>query len=391
MTEQKNVTDIQAHGMGTTLVRPDWAPITLEETNRLLRRYPGLGEASALAWHSPRPFSSATIAITAAERVFIKRHHHSVRDAEGLIEEHRFIGHLRSQGIPTSEVVVGLDGLTAYEMDEWTYEVHHLSKGTDLYRDAISWSPFLEEAHAYAAGEALARLHLAAKSFDAPARAVRALVSSFSIFASANPLEEIAVYIAKRGALSDYLKNRSWERDVETIFLPLHARLAPMLGDLRPMWTHNDWHASNLLWSDRDGASGVESILDFGLADRTNAVYDLATAIERNTIEWLDMDDNGRDDLVHYEQLEALLVGYESVRPLSDVESAALVAMLPLVHAEFALSEIDYFAGIVRSVNNADLAYDSFLVGHAKWFEGRMGRDLLDYLEQRHLRKSVSP
>ena len=60
-------------------------------------------------------------------------------------------------------------------------------------------------------------------------------------------------------------------------------RYAPGLA---PLWTHNDWHASNLLWSSREPHAEVASILDFGLSDRTSAVYDLATAIERNTIPW---------------------------------------------------------------------------------------------------------
>ncbi|OBZ14408.1 aminoglycoside phosphotransferase [Bacillus sp. FJAT-27264] len=383
MSREGSGPDLLSHGMGTTLVRPDWAPITLEEVNQLLSYYPDLEEASELTWHSPRPFSSATIVITATERLFVKRHHHTVRDVAGLLEEHRFIRHLRTQGIPVSNIVAGRDDLTAFALDEWTYEVHRLAKGEDLYRDAVSWSPFLTEDHAYAAGEALALLHDAAEGFEAPARPVRALVSSFSIFGSADPRQEMAAFIAPREALGKYLENRSWEQDLETVFMPFYAKLVPLLDVLNPLWTHNDWHASNLLWSDSDERSGVESILDFGLADRTNAIYDLATAIERNTIEWLALDDKEQDDIVHYAQLEALLSGYESIRPLSSKETAALVAILPLVHAEFALSEMDYFMGIVKSKSNTDLAYDSFWLGHAKWFQGQQGQDLLTYLEQR--------
>ncbi|MFF2093106.1 phosphotransferase enzyme family protein [Paenibacillus sp. NPDC058174] len=379
--------EVQAHGMGTTLVRPDWAPITLEEANQLLSRYPDLEPASALTWHSPRPFSSATIAATFSESLFIKRHHHSVRDKAGLTEEHRLIRHLRDRGIPVSDIITGASGQTAFEIGEWTYEIHRLAKGVDLYRDAVSWSPFLSEAHAYAAGDALARVHLAAEGYDAPPRAGRQLVSSFSIFGSADPRAAMAAYIGQRKALSDYIRNRPWEQDLETVFMPLFSRLEPWLGELEPLWTHNDWHASNLLWSDAEltgGTSRVETILDFGLADRTNAVYDLATAIERNAIEWLALEESDCQNVVHYEQLEALLNGYETIRPLRSEEAAALVAMLPLVHAEFALSEIDYFTGIVGSVSNADIAYDTFLLGHAKWFASPTGQQLLAFLEQRY-------
>ncbi|MBJ6362572.1 phosphotransferase enzyme family protein [Paenibacillus sp. GCM10012307] len=384
-----SIGEVQAHGMGTTLVRPDWAPIQLEEANRLLVMYPQLGEALELVWHSPRPFSSATIAETTAGRLFIKRHHQSVRDAEGLMEEHHLIAHLHSQGIPVSNIIVGAGGHTAFELDEWTYEIHRLAQGFDLYRDAVSWSPFLSVAHAHAAGESLARMHLAAESYTAPPRPPRMLVSSFSIFGSADPYAAMSSYIAERKALSDYMNTRSWKEDLESVLMPLHKRLAPWLKELKPLWTHNDWHASNLLWSNPadlgNDLAWVETIMDFGLSDRTNAVYDLATALERNTIEWLAMDDSRRQDITHPEQAAALLEGYESVRPLSSGESAALVAMLPLVHVEFALSEIDYFIGIVGSLANADLAYDTFLIGHAKWFSEEAGKNFLDFLERRLL------
>ncbi|MNI79865.1 hypothetical protein D3C73_1363510 [compost metagenome] len=55
------------------------------------------------------------------------------------------------------------------------------------------------------------------------------------------------------------------------------------------------------------------------------------------------------------------------------------------MHAEYALCEIDYFAGIVHSEDNADLAYEEYLLGHARWFNSGDGRKLLEYLEHRAL------
>jgi Ser/Thr protein kinase RdoA (MazF antagonist) len=377
------IVEVQAHGMGTELVRPDWAPITLKEANKVLAFYPQLQQVSELVWHSPRPFSSATIAQTSEGKLFIKRHHHSVRSAEALMEEHRLMNHLRSRGISVSEIIVGIDEKTAFQLDEWTYEVHELASGTDLYRDAVSWSPFHSDSHAFAAGKALADMHLAAEDYHAPPRPAHKLVSSFSIFASQHPETEMAAYIAQRESLASYLSSRSWKDDFEAVLMPFYARLAPWLPDLQPLWTHNDWHASNLLWQkeSEDGAEVVRTIMDFGLADQTNAVYDLATAIERNAIEWLAIEEHEEKNTVHYSHIEALLTGYESVRPLKNNESAALVAMLPLVHVEFALSEVDYFTGIVHSLSNADIAYDTFLLGHARWFNTEEGRTLLSFLE----------
>jgi hypothetical protein len=57
-----------------------------------------------------------------------------------------------------------------------------------------------------------------------------------------------------------------------------------------------------------------------------------------------------------------------------------------VAHIEYALSEVEYFAEVVRSETNADLAYDNYLVGHARWFEGELGSALLDHLRRRGYR-----
>jgi hypothetical protein len=57
--------------------------------------------------------------------------------------------------------------------------------------------------------------------------------------------------------------------------------------------------------------------------------------------------------------------------------------MTALCHAEFALSEADYFLGVLHSEEKAVMAYDGWLVGHAQWFLGDAGRKLLDVLRRR--------
>ena len=99
-------------------------------------------------------------------------------------------------------VIAAVSGETAIEMGEWTYEVHEASAGVDLYEDAISWTPFRTAAHAYSAGQALARLHLAAQGFAAPRRKPRPLVASFTIFAAENPAEEMERYLDAHSALA---------------------------------------------------------------------------------------------------------------------------------------------------------------------------------------------
>ena len=376
--------------MDGTLVPPDWPPLTFDEVGAVLAQFPALGPPTRILTVSPRPFSAAGEVATRHGPVFVKRHHRSVRDREGLHEEHRFLAHLIAHGASVPRVHTSVQGETAIELGDSFYEVHEIPEGIDLYADAISWTPFQTAAHAYSAGQALARLHLAARGFAAPPRKPRPLVASFSIFASLDPIAAMARYLAARPSLAGHRGIRVCAAQAIDLLTPFHAELAPLVPALGSLWTHNDLHASNLFWSDRSAGAHSAAIIDFGLADRTSAVHDLANAIERNIVEWLALVQGAKQPpAVHFDHLEALLAGYESIRPLSREEAAALAPMTALCHAEFALSEADYFLGVLRSEEKAALAYDGWLVGHARWFAGEAGRKLLDALRWRAKARSA--
>ena len=375
----------KVHGMDGTLVPPDWPPLTLAEVRALLSRFPALSEPIEIVSTSPRPLSAAGVISTSSGRVFVKRHHLTVRDPEGLREEHRFLAHLFHAGVPVPRVYASVNGHTAIQIGEWTYEVHATPEGVDLYEDAISWTPFRTSAHAYAVGQALAQLHLASREFVAPRRKTQPLVASFTIFAAPDPVRELDRYLEARPALATDAAVRAHGRQALELLAPFHAQLQPLLPFLPPLWTHNDLHSSNLFWSDTSDSAQATAIIDFGLADRTNAVHDLAHAIERNIVEWLVLvNDPAHPDNVpiHLDHLSALLDGYESIRPLSAEEAAALAPMTTLCHAEFALSEADYFLGVLHSQDKAQMAHDGWLVGHARWFGSNAGKHLLKAIEQ---------
>ena len=398
--------EYKAHGLKGSLEAPDWPPLMLAEVDALLRRYPHAAGAERLLSISPRPFSAASVVATPGGRVFVKRHHRSVRDRDELLEEHRLITFLGTRGEElVAPVLADADGGTVVTVDDWTYEVHALARGVDVYEQALSWTPFLSGGHARAAGQALARLHRAAEGYEASPRKARQLVTSFTIFAGdsncssesknsyrADPIARMDAYLKKRPLLAEYVEQRDWRTSFDELLIPLYEKLEPWLEYLRPLWTHNDFHASNLMWSgDREDAK-VCAVIDFGLADRTNAIHDLATAIERNIVEWLRMDDPDAE-IVHFDHLDALLTGYEEMSPLSYEEARALVAMLPLVHCEFALAETDYFLTILHSEEKACLAYEGYFLAHAQWFQGIQGRRMLAHLErwaEKAVRKSAA-
>ena len=365
--------------MGTAMEAPTWPAITANEAGGVIAGFPAAGRLTGLHWHSPRPFSAATLAHTTQGVFLLKRHPSSVRTVEGLAEEHAFIAHLAGVGISVPEVMAATDGATAVASGAWSYELHRQAPGADLYRDSLSWTPFASQAHAHAAGVALATLHEAAHSFTAPARRSQPLVASFTILPAADSIAAAEAYVAARPALAAFLESKPWRRQIASLFETLGQGLAPLLAEQTPLWTHNDWHPSNLLWAS-DGS--VRTAFDFGLADRTCAVHDIATAIERTAVRWLELGP-GTDDIGDPEAALALLAGYATVASLGRADIAAVVCLLPLVHLEFALSEIDYFIAVVEDPASAALAWDGYVIGHAEWFRSASGQDFLRAIETR--------
>ena len=366
--------------MGHELAEPDWLPLSDAELRGILgRRDPGgLGRHPVVTWRSPRPMSAAALVRHGDATVFVKRHHLSVRTPGQLAAEHAFAAHLRTQGLPVPAVLRLADGQSVMRRGDFCYEAHQVAGGVDLYRDAVSWSPYAHLGHAYAAGAALARLHLAAADFGLPARPPAVLMNSCQIITAADPLDAANRLVAARPALAAYLARRGWPSDFEDILAPLIQRAAPLLARLRPQWAHGDWHPSNLTWTSAAPDARVAGIFDFGLANRTFAVHDLALALERAVVSWLDLPETGTAaaDLA---TAACLLDGYQTVRPLTGAEVAALPPLLPVVHVDYALSEADYFTSVAVSTANADLAYE-YLIGHARWFGQPPGAALLGFL-----------
>ena len=405
------------HGMGKELTLPDWSPLTSAEVHTLLARYPQAAGDEMITWRSPRPMSAAGLIRHGGADLFVKRHHVRVRTLAQLAVEHAFIGHLRARGIPAPAVLRAADGATATQYGDFVYEVHELASGLDLYRDALSWTPYASLGHARAAGAALARLHEAADRFSLPARAPAVLTGGCEIIVSNDPLAEVKWLAGCRPGLAGYLDGRAWPDDLTRHVLPAIRRAAPLLAGLPRQWGHGDWHPSNLTWSSAGPDAVVAGVFDFGLANRTFAVHDLAMALERATVSWLDLGDadtadpdladpdlagldradpagaaGDRDDPdgavpgraeADLDAIDAFLDGYESVRPLTPAEAAALPEVFPVVHVEYALSEVEYFASVVSSPANADLAYDGYLLGHAAWFATPPGAAVLDHLRRR--------
>ena len=210
-------------------------------------------------------------------------------------------------------------------------------------------------------------------------------MNSCQVITAPAPLQTAAALVAQRPALASYLAGRHWEDHFEAILTPLIATAAPLLAALPSQWGHGDWHPSNLTWTSSAPDARVAGIFDFGLANRTSAVHDLALALERAVVSWPGLH-RGGTAAADPAAAAFLLDGYQTVRPLTGAEAAALPVILPVAHVGYALSEVDYFTSVAVSADGADLAYE-YLVGHAWWFGQPPGAALLGFLAA-HLRRA---
>jgi Ser/Thr protein kinase RdoA (MazF antagonist) len=337
--------------------------------------------------------SAAALVRYGDSEVFVKRHHTLVRTAVQLAAEHALAAHLRALGVTVPAVLrtsVDAGGATTVQSGDYVYEVQTPAEGIDLYRDVLSWEPFSGPQHAWAAGAALARFHRASASFGLPERPPAVLTNSCAVVTAADPLATVARLAARRPGLASYLDRQPWRDDLTRYHLPAIGALAPLLPHLGRLWGHGDFHPSNLTWTARSPDADVAAVIDLGLANRTFAAHDLAVAIERTAVAWLDLADTGQAG-ADIPAVDALLDGYQAIRPLTGPELAAVAALLPVVHLEYALSEVEYFASVVRSPANAGLAYHTYLIGHTRWFGGRDGSALLSHLRQRADRRPAGP
>src|SRR5574337_891911 len=176
------------HGLAGDEIAPDWPALTPSELELLLRHYPQPGSLLRIAWHSPRPLSAACLIGTRRGEFFVKRHHRRVRSVATLSEEHRFMAHLRSHGVPIPIVLRDVDGASAVQLGDWTYEMHQRAAGLDLYREAVSWEPLTNHGHARRAGRMLATLHDASTGYRATQRDTHILVARSELIASPDPV-----------------------------------------------------------------------------------------------------------------------------------------------------------------------------------------------------------
>ncbi len=371
------------HGMGLEPVTPDWSPIVAGELTEPLAQLDQVSPRGRTAsevrvlWRSPRPMSAAALVRVDETNLFVKRHHERVRTAARLEIEHRFGDHLRTHGVATPVSRRSPSGESVARVGPYLYEFFDVARGRDLYRDVPSWYPYAKPEHARSAGAALAHLHRAAASFDEPASSPAVLLDAVSLADADDPRAALAALLRARPGLALALEPYTSLETVPRVLAEPLARARATTRALTRQWTHGDWHPSNLTWD--PSRDEVREVLDLGLANRTFALHDLALAVERATIDWLDVAGCGAVS-VDWASLDALLEGYSHVSPLLAAGRRALAAVLPVAHVDFALSEIEYFGDVLGDAATRDLAYHGYLLGHVTFFDSPLGTELLEHV-----------
>jgi len=333
-----------------------WGPVEPAEAAAVLGR-----PVEIVSQHLRWLFAVARCRWDTGEAI-VKRQPPMGRTADQLRWQHRLTNHLADRGVPAvrARELVELDGL-------W-YEVYDVATGDDTYAGVDTWEPFFSQRHVVAAGRGLAAMHGAGSDFE-PRRPQpqRGFVVQLGLTELA-PVAAVERLAGERPAVAAYIRDEDWRDDIATAYDELFRRLRPALPELPPAPLHGDWQTNNLFF---DG-DRLSSIIDFHQADYAPRVLDLAVAVERNCFFWNRIS-AGEDDAHDLGHAQLLLESYHEVAPLTNAERAAFTDVLAACQFEYGISFLDYYWGIERDRDKANWAWHTFVIGHARWWQGDSG------------------
>lgn len=399
-----------------TVIQPVWPPFGTDEALPVMARFGGFPEATVTS-QSIRMMSCAVTVSTPKGPFFLKRYHRSVMSAPELRARHRAVNLLRDVEDGHALTVTGFhltpDGDSVVEAGEWLYELNDFAPGEDRYRGRYSWNAPDSLGEAESLGRALAIIHLRAEAtaerapadpgpgfFQSRCDLAMGQVSVKDYLAARPMLTEWAgayaasdTYAARGNRAASTPVNEAGSADsgsddaagpevggadlraeVEAALAWRTPDIALAYASLPRLWIHGDGHCSNMMYAGEE----VCAVFDFGLCTVSTAVADLAIALERNTLLWLDILE-GNADAYRMDTARSILRGYQALRPLGPGEAALLPHIMRAVHIDPALEWIPYHL-ISGRPSNAEWALETFFRGHTAWFTTEAGRRYLDEL-----------
>jgi len=342
-----------------------WGPIEPGEAARVLGR-----PVEIVSQHLRWLFAVAHCRWDAGEAI-VKRQPAMRRRLEQVQWQHRLANHLADRGVPA---VRARDLIAEGEL--W-YEVFDVARGEDVYAGVDTWEPFARAEHVAEAGRVLARFHRAGEDFEPrrPQPQTGFVVQMGLVHLP--PAKAVEVLCAARPAVADYLTGRDWAAAVTEAYGGSFDRLRPLADRLPERPLHGDWQTNNLFFRSDE----ISSIIDFHQADYAPRVLDLAVAVERNCFFWnrISEGDDSALDLAH---ARILVDAYDREAPLTDDELQAFPDVLAACQFEYGISFLDYYWGVEEDREKADWAWNTYVLGHARWWRTPAGQAARRMIEE---------
>lgn len=346
-----------------------WPSFTSNELAEICAHFSEVGGFEREVRPGGRPLTRSALIQAGHGAFFVKWRSGHTLGAEGLFAEHQLIRHLRAAGFPTPALIPTTAGETALAWADGWVEVQACAEGEDRYAGRHTWQPFLSPSDARAVGRSLAGLHRLTADLPVPTGIDRGCPAATPTrlsnpFPGSDPRAwsshpEVQAFLAARP---------NWSEGI-ALLQPGWNEVAAELMDLPQGWIHGDPQANNHFFQGED----VAAVIDFHLATVAPRLLDLAIALDRNGLMWLEIM-AGSVEAWDEPSLRGLLSGYG---PLTPAEAQLLPRLLPLAQVDFALSLLTYYLTIERSEARAAWAWDVFVVGHAQWHASACGQRFL--------------
>ncbi|MDO4665857.1 MAG: phosphotransferase [Actinomycetaceae bacterium] len=353
-----------------------WAPITPVEAQTVVG---ALGEENTetvrILATSHRPMAAAALVDLGSRAVFMKRYPVDMVSVRELQAKHAFVNTL-AKTFPAAKMLTFADGGTTFVTDGNIYEVSERAVGEDRYKNVRSWQPPNSVEDARELGHTAAKLRLAAANIPTSHQEPTSFSSPFELaFRICEGATAVREWVRQRPVISAYLHQRGLDFWADLQNMVKFSEQIQPLRAAKPQWSHGDLHVSNTFW---DGGH-ISTVIDFGLATVNPPLADLAIAIERHSIDWVQISAGRNPRSGWPDAAKAILEGYCSQCPLGDEEEDALSALVALSGMEFDLMMVEYAAKIPDPAL-ADWAYNIGFLQHNQWFCSDAGTEYLHFL-----------
>jgi len=293
----------------------------LEDTERAIwnaatLRFDAIGALRSVRFAAIGAHGPVACLTTDRGHVYAKRYRSPLRSAASVAYTHRLTAAALAHHLVVPEPIAGPDGHDAHSHGDDLVVLYTEVAGRVLDPD----SPTPEQA--LALGRTLATLHEAWRDLPAPGpRPPGGLRAGSMLLRHGDPVSAFRVALGvDRSTIATFDAHPLRPR-IESLLDDLGARARPLLEHCPTSLVHGDFGLHNAIAVD-DDEGALLGVIDFDLATRDLAVWDLARALDLLAVRFSDVP--GDPPEIRIVVARALLTGYTAVRALSDAERSVL-------------------------------------------------------------------